>query len=284
MVAVNRGTGRVVDLTTRAGSAPQLADLLTADVVHLDRVRRDEGRRRAEARIRRVLLSGSLAVVWQPILDLVTGEEVGYEALSRIPGPPHRPPDRWFAEASDVGLGVALEMMAVRAALAGLPSLPGGAYVAINVSPDVLHAPALASALGEVPGHRIVLELTEHAPIDHYGAIELSVARHRAAGVRVAADDIGAGFASLRHILRLRPEIMKLDATLTRGIDADPARRALAAAMVRFAADLGSSLVAEGIERGDELDALREVGVPFGQGFHLGPPGPLPGSGSGSAS
>jgi EAL domain-containing protein (putative c-di-GMP-specific phosphodiesterase class I) len=283
MVTVRRSSGHVVDLTTPcAGSAPLLADLLAADIVHLDRVRRDEGRRRAEVRIRKVLVTGSLTMVWQPIVDLVTGEDVGYEALARIPGPPDQPPDRWFAEAVDVGLGEALEMMAVRAALEGLPDLPAHAYLAINVSPDLIRAPALAAVLAAVPGERIVLEMTEHAPIDQYEALNVGIERHRAAGVRMAADDVGAGFASLRHILRLRPEIMKLDATLTRGIDADPARRSLAAAMARFAADLGACLVAEGIERPGELDALREAGVRFGQGFHLALPGSLPGTGSGS--
>jgi EAL domain-containing protein (putative c-di-GMP-specific phosphodiesterase class I) len=281
MVTVNRGSGHVLDLTGRRGSASRLADLLTADLVHLDRVRQDEGRRRAEVRIRKVLLSGSLTMVWQPIFDLATEEAVGFEALARIPGPPERTPDAWFAEAVDVGLGEALEMMAVRAALARLPDVPATAYASINVSPDLVQAPALAAALGEVGGGRVVLEVTEHAPVDRYGRLRASADRLRSMGVRMAADDVGAGFASLRHVLRLQPEIIKLDITLTRGIDGDPARRALAAALARFAADLGASLTAEGIERPQELDALREAGVRFGQGFHLAPPGPLPGLGSG---
>ena len=94
-------------------------------------------------------------------------------------------------------------------------------------------------------------------------------------GVRLAIDDAGAGFSSFRHIVHLKPDIIKLDISLTRDIDVDLHRQSLASTLVDFATRTGTTIVAEGIETGPQLNALRAIGVPTGQGFHLGRPGPL---------
>jgi EAL domain-containing protein (putative c-di-GMP-specific phosphodiesterase class I) len=123
---------------------------------------------------------------------------------------------------------------------------------------------------------RIVIEITEHAQVDDYAALNEALALLREHKVRLAIDDAGAGFASLQHIIRLAPDFIKLDITLTRGIGGDPVRRALATALISFADEIGAAIIAEGIETEDEFDTLRGLGVAFGQGFYLGEPGPLP--------
>lgn len=224
-------------------------------------------------RVQHVLDTGGIEMVYQPIVDLRTHRLAGAEALARFPGAPPRRPDEWFAEAAAVGLGVELELLAVRRALTQFDRLPGAAYLSVNVSPRLALDPRLAEALrGQRP---VVLELTEHAPVEQYDVLLDVLADLRLRGLRLAVDDAGSGYASMRHIVRLKPDIIKLDIELVRGIDTDPARRALAAALVTFGAEIGATLTAEGIENADQLHTLRQLKVPFGQGFHLGRPGPL---------
>lgn len=227
-----------------------------------------------KARVSQVIDRDAMGVVYQPIYDLATNEVSGVEALARFPDNGRRRPDEWFAEAADVGLGVDLELAAIRAALRGLPSLPSDIYLALNVSPDALLSGRVKDVLKDVPRSRLVLEVTEHAVIRDYVRLRqaLEPLRDR---VRVAIDDAGAGYSGLRHILDIRPDIIKLDMSLTRGIDKDPARTALARALITFAADIGSTIVAEGIETAAELAALRTLGAHAGQGYHLQRPKPI---------
>ena len=240
------------------------------------RRRADERRERREARIRRAIDDDDvLRIVFQPICTLA-GDPVGMEALSRFDAPPKRGPERWFAEASEVGLRRELELAAVRKALEQLPQLPAPMYLSVNVSPVTLMAVPLRKLLEEVDGTRIVVEVTEHAPIDDYDRLGAAVARLRELGVRLAIDDAGAGFASLRHILRLAPDFIKLDRTLIAGIEGDRSRQALAAGLISFATKIDATIVAEGIECLAELEALQALGVDHGQGFFLAPPASLP--------
>jgi len=130
--------------------------------------------------------------------------------------------------------------------------------------------------LSDVPAERVVLELTEHTEVHDYGKFEETIENLRSKGVRLAVDDAGAGYSSFRHILNLRPDVIKLDIGLTRGIDGDPARRALGSALLTFGLDAyNASVVAEGIETEGEFKTLRALGCPFGQGYYLGRPGRL---------
>lgn len=228
------------------------------------------------ARVQTVLEQKAYTSVFQPIVDLRTGDVDGVEALTRFTAEPVRSPDVWFAEASAVGRGDDLELAAIRSAVRALKELPPGAFLSLNASPAVAVADVLLEALDGAPAERLVLEVTEHAQVDDYGALAESLTSLREAGVRLAVDDAGAGFASLQHILRLNPDIIKLDISLTRDIDQDPVRRALASSLVTFADEVGATLTAEGIERWAELDTLRELGVAHGQGYYLARPGPLP--------
>lgn len=220
------------------------------------------------------LQTQSLSMLVQPIYRLDTGQLFGVEALARFQGPPVRTPDRWFAEAHRVGLGVELELAAVRRALALFPQLPSGIHLALNVGPSAAADPNLGELLGGVEASRVVLELTEHVEIDDYPALREALNRYRRCGVKLAADDTGAGVSGLTHILRLAPDYIKLDRELTLGIELDPVRRSLASALVAFASESGAEVVAEGIETADALEVLTSLGVTYGQGYHLGRPGP----------
>ncbi|MGN6388357.1 MAG: sensor domain-containing phosphodiesterase [Burkholderiaceae bacterium] len=227
-------------------------------------------------RIEALLETGNgFSIAWQPICDIATARVIGVEALSRFPGDPARTPDVWFTEAAKTGLGAALEASAIGKALTALASLPAGAYLAVNVSPETVACGALAQALAGAALDRIVVEITEHASIPDYADLHRILAPLRAGGLRVAVDDAGAGYASFRHILKLAPDIIKLDISLTRGIDTDRAERALAAALIRFAEETGSAIVSEGVETAAELRTLRQLGVTAMQGFLLGRPAPL---------
>ncbi len=242
-----------------------------------------EEERRAEAarfeelerRVARAFGTDARSLAYQPIVDLESGKVVGVEALSRFRCEPVRPPDQWFAEATAVGRGVELELEAVHEAVAKLRCLPEPLVLSVNASPTTAMHPGLVEALTDVPGTRLVVELTEHAVIEDYGALLGALDVVREQGVRIAVDDAGAGYAGLQQILGLRPDIIKLDIDLTRGIDADPVRRAMAAALVRFGNDTGAVIVAEGVETSGEHATLQHLGVPWGQGYHLGRPGRL---------
>jgi EAL domain-containing protein (putative c-di-GMP-specific phosphodiesterase class I) len=228
------------------------------------------------AAIRAVLEGERLGIVFQPIHDLQKNRIVGVECLSRFVGPPQQGPDIWFADANEVGLGSMLESSAMRRALQALDVLPADIDLNINVSPaTVLDGTAEATLDGWDP-HRIVLEVTEHVAIDDYAAFVAAITPLRARGIRLAVDDAGAGYASFRHILQIRPDTIKLDISLTRGIDADADHRALAAALIGFAHETGSTIVAEGVETVSELDQLRALGAHTAQGYLLGRPMGLP--------
>jgi EAL domain-containing protein (putative c-di-GMP-specific phosphodiesterase class I) len=229
-------------------------------------------------RVQGVLDDGGPQIVVQPIKDLRTGAVIGGEALSRFQGPPVQGPDRWFGDADAVGLGVDLEVSAVRRALAVLADLPGPGYLSVNVSPAAVTSAALFDLLSApgLPAHRVVLELTEHTDVADYGSLLVALAPLRALGYRIAVDDAGAGFASMSHILHLRPDIVKLDLSLVRDIHRDPARRALAEGMLMFVTEIGGCLVAEGVETAEEVAALVGVGLTHGQGYFLGRPAPVP--------
>ena len=244
-----------------------------ASQLRREEIERDErSARRGE--IDRFLAGEGLTMVFQPILDLRTREIVGTEALARFHSLPLRPPNEWFAEAVEHELGVQLELLAVRNALRALPTLPHDAYLSVNCSHRAAMSAGLATTIGE-HAPRIVLEITEHEAIEEYAVLASALDALRERGLRVAIDDAGAGFASLRHTLLIRPDIVKVDISITRGIDADRAKRALASALISFADEMEMTIVAEGIETAEELETLVTLGVPFGQGFYLAEPAPL---------
>lgn len=241
---------------------------------HLEQSRAaDAERGRLVERVRNVIDESLLFPAFQPLVELDGERVVAYEALCRFPAHFGTPPARWFADSAKVGLRAELELAAATAALESYKAHGGSEYLAVNASPDVV---APVAELGSWLGSRLIVEVTEHAAIKDYEAVAEGLSRYRSAGVRLAVDDAGAGFASFRHVLELEPDYIKLDASLVRGIDTDRSRRALARGLIGFAKELGIATVAEGVESPAELETLRALGVDLVQGWLTGAPGPLP--------
>jgi PAS domain S-box-containing protein len=229
-------------------------------------------REQARRRVEQTLAAHALDVAFQPIIDLTRGQWVGVEALTRFRD--GRTPDIWFAEAHAVGLGVDLELLAIQTALAAVRDLPATVSVSVNASARVILDPAFARAL-TYPGidlDRLVVEITEHELVTDYDLVNGALTPLRERGLQVAVDDTGAGYASFTHVLRLRPDIIKLDRSLLTGLPADPARRALVTAIVLLGLELDARLVAEGVETPEELRAVTDLGVDLAQGYHLARP------------
>ena len=260
---VDASSDVMLDVNGRRVPLPDaLRRLLVRAVDHLRRggdIRRSLGREPA-----RTLL--------QPVVELSSGVIAGFEALSDLGSRDLRGADSWFRDAAVLGVGVQFELVLLALALHELESLPARSYLSVNVSPAALLSPKLAGLLRGVDAQRLVLELTEHAPVSDYSALNGALRRLRRRGIRVAVDDAGAGFSSLHHILLVRPDIVKLDASLVRGIERDVARRALVRGLCHFTAEIGAQCVAEGVENAPQADTLRELGVSFGQGWLLGAP------------
>jgi EAL domain-containing protein (putative c-di-GMP-specific phosphodiesterase class I) len=219
-----------------------------------------------------VMALGQPTMVFQPIYDLTTRRVAGVEALSRFDSKPTRTPDLWFRDAATVGLGIDLERRAVASALKALPMLPADAYIAVNASPDVIESGVLQPLLRDADPRRLVLEITEHVSVADYARLMEELTPLRAMGVKLAIDDAGAGYSSMRHILSVEPDLIKLDMSLTRGIDQDRKRRALASALIAFAHEIRASIVAEGVETAGELNTLCDLGVTKVQGYFLSRP------------
>jgi PAS domain S-box-containing protein len=248
------------EIATYAGAllGPQLADA--------------ERRSAARERIAGIIAERSAQPVFQPVVDLHSGAVVGHEALTRFAD--GTAPDATFAEAARVGLGHELERSCLAAAVEAARGLPAGTWLSLNVSPSLVLHDGIAALLASAD-RQVVLEITEHAPVDDYR--ELNRALAALPGVQVSVDDAGAGYASLTHILELRPDIVKLDMGLVRGLDADPARQALVAGMRYFAERTGTVLLAEGVEHDGEAKALRDLGIGLAQGYLYGRPAAAPG-------
>lgn len=218
---------------------------------------------------------GRMSIVLQPIVDLTSGATVGVEALSRFATDPPRPPHLWFSAAARQGRGVELEAAAIARALHLLPSLPAGWYMSVNASPDLVQSGALDELVTDGADDRLVVEITEHAAVADYDGLLATLHGMRARGGRIAVDDAGAGFASLRHVVQLQPDMIKIDGSLIRGLDTEPLHRAMVESLVSFAASTGATLVAEAVETPSELAVLQDLGVAVAQGYLFASPGPL---------
>lgn len=214
-----------------------------------------------------------LTLVFQPIVDLATATVAGYEAQARFPG--LAGPDVWFAAAADAGIGAELEALALHKALATVDELPGNTFLTVNVSPHLLGADAVQTALATRPDlHRVVVELTEHTPVDDVGALREQCDALRRRGALIALDDAGSGYSGLQQLAALRPQVVTLDRALVSDADADPVRVALAEMLGEFARRIDAWMLAEGMETPGELAAFARLGVPLGQGWLLGRPAP----------
>lgn len=222
-------------------------------------------------RLEPVMAAGGPKIVLQPIVDLLDGRRVGAEALSRFPAEWKLGPDLVFADATSIGVGAELELLAVIGAARYLERVEG--YVAVNLSPATLLDPRAAGVLGPLPLNRVLLELSEHDPVHDYNALAAALHPLRAAGMRLAIDDVGAGFSSLRHIVETEPDVIKLDRSIVAGAATDEVIATLVHSLVVFARGCGARVVAEGVETGEDAAALARAGVDYGQGWFFARPG-----------
>jgi EAL domain-containing protein (putative c-di-GMP-specific phosphodiesterase class I) len=215
---------------------------------------------------------GRIQPVFQPVFDLQRGVVCGFEMLARFDSPLQAPPDQWFAAAARAGLSARLEAEIVRLGLEARDHLPGNCFLAINLGPDALLTEEVGIALAGHDLTRLVIEITESAPVFDYPELLRALGRLRDAGAWIAVDDAGAGYASLNHVMHLRPDFVKLDRGLVMDVDRDPAKHALVETFGTLAGRLDAWLLAEGIERPGEREVLAAMGVPLAQGFGLARP------------
>lgn len=234
----------------------------------------DVSLQQARARVEAMLDGHAVTMFQQPIHDLGTGRPVGVECLARFPDLNKRGPQAWFDDAERTGLGSDLEMTAVRCALDTVGAVPQGMYAAINASPSTIMTGKLREALEQAQVASLVIEITEHQQVEDFPALAQEIARLKSYA-RIAIDDVGTGYSGLRHLIELQPDILKMDMVLTRHCDTDPARRAIAAAMVQFAGDIDARLVAEGVETAEERRVMHDLGVDYGQGYYFARPLPV---------
>jgi EAL domain-containing protein (putative c-di-GMP-specific phosphodiesterase class I) len=216
--------------------------------------------------------STDLRVHLQPVVHLGTGAVWGLEALARFPGHPQPGPAAWFEAALAAGWGPALETVALCGALNVLDDLPGDLTLTVNLSPVALLRPDVTQLLLDAPAARLLVEITEHEAVEDYELLVQALGTLRTAGIRIGIDDFGAGHSTLQHVLRLAPDVVKLDISITSGVDRDPAKQALVEAMLAFCGRTGAMVIAEGVEEAGELAALLDLGVAYGQGWFMARP------------
>jgi EAL domain-containing protein (putative c-di-GMP-specific phosphodiesterase class I) len=226
----------------------------------------------ARVQIAGIIAERAFHPVFQPIIDLGTGLTVGFEALTRFANGDR--PDQVFSDAVKAGIGAELEAATLRAAVRYAAFLPADAWLSLNVSPSFLGAYAELAEILAGRNRPITLEITEHDLIDDYPRLHDAM-RALGSDVRLAVDDAGAGVANFRHLVNLRPDLVKIDAGLIRGVEADVSRQALIVGLVHFAEVSGAQVLAEGVETELELDTVKRLGVTLAQGYLLARPAPV---------
>jgi EAL domain-containing protein (putative c-di-GMP-specific phosphodiesterase class I) len=278
-------TGMLCAVSDRAVPSLSERDVVTvrllAQLLHdmqqraMSAVSAAEERERLRRGMSSIIAGRGRHAVLQPIVDLATGQGVAAEGLSRFDagelGP--RAPAQWFDDAARLGLREELELATAASVLDliddGLPSVVS---LAVNLAPPTVLSEGFDTLLAGRPLSRIIVEMTEHAPVDDYDELCAVLRPHREQGLRVAVDDAGAGYSSLKHVLALQPDLIKVDMALVRGCDRDLARRTLLSALTDFAEATDCRLVAEGVETEDELRSVAACGVHLAQGYFLGRP------------
>jgi EAL domain-containing protein (putative c-di-GMP-specific phosphodiesterase class I) len=243
-----------------------LGELMSRD---LDEQRRLE---RLGSGLQELIDDERIVIACQPIFDILTGRCLGVEALSRF-GEPFSRPDVTFAAAEEVGLGLELERLAIRTAWPIMDELGAGQFLTINVGPiALLELARRANERTDLDLSNLVIEVTEHVGVESYPDLRHQLSPLRQQGLRLAVDDVGAGYASLHHIVELRPDFVKVDTSLVQGVAHDRVLRVTVGSLVNLALDLGATTVAEGVELSEDLTVLRDLGVDAAQGYLLGRP------------
>lgn len=225
--------------------------------------------------IRAALKGNQPTVVFQSIVDLDSLSPIGFECLSRFESLPKRPPNLWFDLAETFGMGVELETNAIRNGIQEYCRFPNPLFLSLNCSPSMIQSGRLNRVLDGLPLSKIVVEVTEQMHVDCFSSLRRVLAPLRAKGLRTAMDDTGAGYANLEHLIELGPDFIKLDGMFAKAVGQNASSRAMVAAIVAFANETGSTVIAEQIEDSTALRTLRGLGVHCGQGFHFSRPSPI---------
>lgn len=233
-------------------------------------------------RLADIIDRGDIHTLVQPLFKLDDLTIIGYEALSRGPeGGEFERPDKLFKVAYDADLVLKLERLCRRQAIRAAADLPPGRVLCLNIEPEAIADPELRDVMftalladAAITPDRIVLEITERTAITDFTVFRSTLEYLRALGFAVAVDDAGAGYGSLQVLAEVKPEWLKIDMSLVRGVESDNVRQQLIASLVTFAERMGVRLVAEGIETREELLTLRELNVGYGQGFLFTKPVP----------
>ncbi|HVA06806.1 MAG TPA: EAL domain-containing protein [Acidimicrobiales bacterium] len=234
----------------------------------------ERSRQKATDELSELIATADVQMVFQPVVDLRTGATLGVEALARFPVS-FGPPEQLFASADRLGLGLDLERLTISEAWKELEHMAPEQFVAFNVSPEsLLQLAKVARRRPDVPLSQVVVEVTEQTIVENYADLREVLGPLRDRGLRIAVDDAGAGYASLRHIVELRPDFIKIDHSLVHGVADDEVRRVAIQALVLLSHSLGVTIIAEGVEKPRELLVLRSLGVHAGQGHLLGRPEP----------
>ena len=211
--------------------------------------------------------------VFLPVVELSKRAVRGYELLARFSTGPAAPPSMWFESAAKLGLTAPLERRIMRAGFATADALPEGTFVAVNITAEALISTQLQQLFQQRERYdNIMLEISEQdtqAP-----GVADALKGFRAGGGRLAVDDIGSGFCNLRDVMTLKPDILKVDRAIIRGVERDAIKSAIVEGLNRMALRLGVPLLAEGIEKREELAELERLEVPLGQGYLFGEPSP----------
>ncbi len=254
------------------------------DEAYADSLReRDRRASRLAKTLHHVIDSRLVRSVYQPVVDLHLGKVIGYEALSRVVGDHFENVDALFRAAQASNALWPLERLCRERALAGAGALPQGSLLFLNVEPESIFDPHFRSDRtlrlldrARLTPDRIVLEVTEHSAVRDFTAFRQTLSYFRSQGFRLAIDDMGSAYAGLQSVAEIQPDFLKVDISLVRDLHSQPLKRELIATMQRFSASVGIKLIAEGIEKPEELSALVEIGVPMGQGFLFAHPAPSP--------
>ncbi len=256
----------------------------------LDRAREDADlnrkllHRQRRDRLLDIVLRGRVRSVYEPIVTVKDRTVFGYEALARGPeGSDLYAPLSMFELAEEVGLVFELDCLCRRSGIAGAAALPPGAKLFLNFLPTAIRDPAfrgeaLCRTLESIrlQPSDVVFEISERESIRHFALFRELRDYYGSLGFKIALDDTGAGYSSLQAVMELAPDFIKVDRVFVTGADEDPSRRELLRAFHAVAEQMGSRVIAEGLDTPEELAVLEELGIPFGQGWLFGRPSPQP--------
>src|SRR4051794_17697555 len=258
----------------------------SVDVFHpqRDRGASQEGTSEQSLRIARVVTDHLVKPAYQPIIDLGSGKVIGFEGLSRPQSESgFSDPGTMFTAAESVGRTVELDIACIHAVINGAQSMPRDQLLTINISPRTIEAPhfsadallGILATYGMAPG-RVIVELTEREKVEDLVRLQRVLTSLKRAGIRIAADDVGAGNAGLRLLSQFRFDIMKIDLSLVQEGSERDSSRAVLRSLRELAGRWGASVIAEGIETAAQLRTVSELGMTAGQGYLLARPMPHP--------